>query len=652
MGNRTPLVGREAESAVLTDALDRARQGSGTLLLLSGDAGVGKTRLADELAAGSAALVLRGAATNSVTPPSGPIVAALRSYLRAEPDGFADCGPLRSHLALLLPELGEPAAESDRSTIFEAVRCAFAHLAGSGQALVILDDLQWSDQASLELLAALASPVREMPIAIVAAYRSDGLPRDHTLRWLRDELRRGGNLEELALEPLDREQTGALLGELLDEPASESLLGTVHDRTQGSPFFVEELVGALRMRDRLHVGPAGLELAEESEVPVPDTVRDAVAIGASELSEPAREAAEVAAIADQPFDLELAAELASRAGLVELTDKGHLVEDDPGRAAFRHALVRDAVYAEVPWLRRREIHRLLAEALERGSGTNMEIATHWSSAGDATRARAAYVEAVRQSEGLHAYRDATKAAREALELWSAGEEDELRVETLERYARCAELSGELTEAVKALRELAAIRSAGEDSLGFAHAQHRLAAVYDLKGERDTAFAARRLAAEAFAANEMLADAALERLTMADHQRARAGYGEAIELSRAALEEATAADRLDLGVRARGLLGVAQAKGGEFETGLETVRGALALALEHDLTPVAAELYQRLSMVLYDASTTAAPRKRWTPRSASVAPVRTSAPSSPASPASSTCCASAASGRAPASWAAN
>jgi DNA-binding NarL/FixJ family response regulator len=601
MGSRTPLVGREAESAQLAEALERARNGSGTLLLLSGDAGVGKTRLAEEVALGSSALVLRGAATNSVTPPYGPIVAALRSYLRAEPEGLADCGPLRSHLALLLPELGEPAGESDRSTIFEAVRCAFAHLADTRPALVILDDLQWSDQASLELLAALASPIREMPVAIIAAYRSDGLPRDHTLRWLRNELRRGGNLEELTLEPLDREQTAKLLAQLLAEQPSESLLGTIHDRTQGSPFFTEELVAALQMRNRLHAGTRGLELAGEGEVPVPDTVRDAVLIGSAELSEPAREAAEVAAVADQPFDLELAAQLASREGLLELTAVGHLVEEEAGRAAFRHALVRDAVYAEVPWLRRQDIHRRLAEALEQQGGASTEIATHWSGAGDAARARAAFVEAVRESEGLHAYRDATVAAREALELWSEGEEGELRVETLERYARCAELAGELTEATKALRELAAIRSSSEDSLGFARSQRRLAAIYDLKGERDTAFAARRLAAEAFAANERPADAALERLTMADHQRTRAGYGEAIELSQAALEGANAADRLDLSARARGLLGVAQAKGGDFETGLETVRAALALALEHDLTPIAAELYQRLSMVLYDAS---------------------------------------------------
>jgi DNA-binding NarL/FixJ family response regulator len=601
MGTRTPLVGRETESALLAEVLDRARAGKGTLLLLGGEAGVGKTRLAEEVALDSSVLVLRGAATSGITPPYGPIVAALRSYLRDEPKGLADCGPLRSHLALLLPELGEPAGESDRSTIFEAVRCAFAHLAATQPALVILDDLQWSDQATLELLAALASPLREMPIVVIAAYRSDGLPRDHMLRWLRNELRRGGNLEELALEPLDREQTAALLEELLAERPSSSLLAAIHDRTQGSPFFTEELVAALRARDRLHAGPRGLELADESEVPVPDTIRDAVAISASELSEQARDAAEVAAVADQPFDLGLAAELASRAGLVELIDKGHLVEQGGGRAAFRHALVRDAVYAEVPWLRRRAIHRRLAEALEQRGGTSMEIAAQRRSAGDAAQARVAFVEAIRQSEGLHAYRDATKAAREALELWSEGEEDELRVETLERCARCAELAGELTEATKALRELAAIRSVDEDSPGFARTQRRLAAVYDLKGERDTAFAARRLAAEAFAANEMPADAARERLRMADHQRVRAGYSEAIELAEAALEDAKAADRLDLGARARGLLGVAQAKGGEFETGLETVRGALALALEHDLTPIAAELYQRLSMVLYDAS---------------------------------------------------
>lgn len=601
MGTRTPLVGRDAESARLKRAAERAREGAGSLILLCGEAGVGKSRLAEEAAAASPALVLRGSAGDGATAPYGPIVAALRSHLRTSPRALDGCGPLRAHLALLLPELGEPAAESDRPTIFEAVRCAFAQLAGDGAAIVILDDLQWSDDASLELLAALAAPLREMPVLAIAVYRSDGLPRDHMLRWLRNELRRGGDPEELALGPLDREQTAALLSQLLPEPPSPSLVRAVYDRTQGSPFFVEELAAALLTRGLLKTGRRGLELAEEGEVPVPDTVRDAVLIGVSTLSEAAREAAEAAAVAGRSFDLGLVAELSTEAGLVELVGQGQLEEEGEGRAAFRHALAREALYAEVPWLRRRDLHRRLAEALQGGGGTSTEIAAHWAGAGEVPRAREALVRAVRESEDLHAYRDATRAARQALELWSEGEEEAQRVETLERCGRCAELAGELTEAAKAWRELSAVRGSSGDRLGFARAQRRLAGVCELKGERETAFAARRLAAEAFAACERPAEASAEWLTMADHHRKGARYGEAVELAEVALADAKAARRIDLGARALGLLGVVQAKGGDFEQGLETVRGGLAQALEHDLTPVAAELYQRLSLVLYDSA---------------------------------------------------
>ena len=136
--------------------------------------------------------------------------------------------------------------------------------------MVVLDDLQWSDDTTLELLAALAAPLREMPVLVIGAYRSDGLPREHRLRWLRNELRRDGQLEEISLEPLDRDGVEALLGELLPEEPSPSLARTVHDRTLGSPFFVEELVAALRARGSLRSGRRGLELADEDEVPVPD----------------------------------------------------------------------------------------------------------------------------------------------------------------------------------------------------------------------------------------------------------------------------------------------------------------------------------------------------------------------------------------------
>ena len=600
MTARTSLVGRADELARLTAALDQAREGHGSLLLLAGEAGVGKSRLAEEAAA-AFELSLYGGASHGATAAYGPIVAALRSRLRTDPEALADCGALLPHLALLLPELGEAAAESERATIFEAVRCAFAHLSAAGPAVVVLDDLQWSDDTTLELLAALADPLREMPVLVLATYRSDGLPREHRLRWLRNELRRSGQLEELTLEPLDRTEVGELLGELLAEQPSPALVRTIHDRTLGSPFFVEELIGGLQKRGSLRSGRRGLELVERDEVPVPDSVREAVLVGLGDVSAEAREAAEAAAVLGQRFEMQLGATLAPAAGFAELTEVGLLEEHGPGRAAFRHALAQEALYAEVPWNRRRDLHRRLALSLEEEGGASLAIATHWRGAGDEGRAREALVAAARQSETVHAHRDALRAAREGLELWPEDEAEELRRETLERYGRSAELVGELGEAAKAWRELAAACEHAEDRAGYAEAQRRLAATYELGGERDKAFAARRLAAESFAAAERPAEAALERLAMADHHRRGARYGEAIELAKLAAAEAEKAERPDISARILGLQGVVEAKGGDFGQGLDSVRSGLALALEHDLTPVAAELYQRLSLVLYDGA---------------------------------------------------
>ncbi len=561
MSTRTPLVGRVTELARLSDAAEHARGGTGSILLLAGEAGVGKSRLAEEVA-GPEDLVLRGAASSGATAAYGPIVDALRARLRADPDALADCGPLLSHLALLLPELGGAAEEAERATIFEAVRCALAHLSGEQLAIVVLDDLQWSDETTLELLAALAPSLAEMRVLVIAAYRSDGLPRDHRLRWLRNELRRNGRLDELALEPLGQGAVAELLAELLNEPPSRSLANTVHDRTMGSPFFVEELVAALTLRDVLVKGKHGLELADD-EIPVPDTIREAVLVGTSELSPTAHEAAEVAAVMGQQFDLCLAAEHAPEPGLAELIATGLLEEPEPGRASFRHALAQEALYAEVPWTRRRELHGSLAEASEAAGAPGLEVAAHWLGAGNTPRARVALVRAARESEELRAHRDAARAARQALELWSEDEAGAPREETLERFGRCAELAGELADAAKAWRELAAGHDRNGNGVAYAKAQRRLAAVQDLTGERDSAFASRRLAAEAFATAGQSADAALEHLAMADHRRWRASYKEAIELAALAIEEADEAKRVDLRARALGLRGVAQAKGGEI-----------------------------------------------------------------------------------------
>ena len=409
MGTSRALIGRDRELERLEESLERAEGGSGSLVLISGEAGIGKTRLADELAGRADGLVLRGAATRGATSPYGPIAAALRSFLRARPDGLADCGPLRPHVALLLPELGEAVTRTDRETLFEAVRCAIATAAESGAGLIVLDDLQWSDAATLDLLASMAPRLAELPALVLGAYRSDEVGREHPLRRLRDELRRNGLLEELPLGPLGAEESGALAAQLLGGRAGDELTATLHDRTQGYPFFVEELTGALlaggaiRERDRV------FELEGVSEVPIPETIRDAVLMRIAGISAPARAAAEAAAVGGQRFRVDHVADLAGGDGLAELGDRGLIAELEPGWAGFRHALARDAVYEDVPWLRRQTLHRGLAERLERDGGPPIEIAAHWQGARDEARARAALLRAVGEFRAAHAYRDAAAA---------------------------------------------------------------------------------------------------------------------------------------------------------------------------------------------------------------------------------------------------
>ena len=570
------MVGREIERARLATLVRRP-----VLVLVSGEAGVGKTRLLAELAGDAELLVLRGAPAQVGTAPFGPLVAALRSYLALRPGGLDDAGPLRAQLALLLPELGEP-AEADAMTLAEAIRAALARIAARHRAVVILDDLHWSDEATLEVLAALADP----PLPILAAYRTDGLPRQHGIRRLRHELRRAGRLEEIALQPLGERGTAALLAHALGERADARLVRAIHERSEGIPFFVEELAAATRM----HGG---------EDVPLPETVRDAVLVSASELSDQGREAAEVAAVAGETFDLEVVAALSSDHGLQELLETGLVREGPP--AGFRHALAQEALYSDVPWMRRRALHRALGDALERGGAPSREVATHWLGARDSERALAAFLRAAAESERVYAYRDAAEAGRQALELWPDCGDDERRAEALERFARCCQLAGELADAARAWRELVALRAGADDARGVADAQRGLAAVHELRGEREAAVTARGAAADAYASTGCWAQAAVERTAIANHRRLSARHGEAVELARRARADAERAGRLDLRLRALGLEGMAQAKNGEYEEGLEVVRDALAIALEHDLTAVAADLYQRLSATLYDSA---------------------------------------------------
>jgi len=599
MRSRPVLVGRDAERRWLDEALAGARAGAGRVVLLAGEAGVGKTRLADDLAACPGVTVLRGRADAAGGSPYAPLAQALRVHVRTHPGVVDGAGGLRDHLAMVLPELGAPPAEPQPAALAEAVRGVLAAAAAHGPLLLVLDDLHWCDDATVELVAGIAEPLADLPALVLGVYRSDGLPRDHAMRRLRHELRRRGRLAELAVGPLDADDTAALAAAVLGDAPSPALARTLHDRSQGVPFFAEELARALSASGALVPGPRGLEVGGAGEVPVPETVRDAVLLAAVELSERGRAAAAAAAVAGAAFDLVLVADVAGADGVAELVERGWAREDDDGRGAFRHALTREALYADVPWLRRRALHRRIATALEAAGAPAMEVAGHWTGAREAPRARLAMLRAADELRAVHAHRDAARAWRQALDLWPEGEDVEGRLAALAGYARSAELAGEPAEAARAWREVCDLLGDGREGER-AEALRCLAAVHDLRGDRESALAARRAAAEVFAAADRPADAALEHLGAANYLRARAEYTPAVDHARAAGAAARRAGSAEVEARALGLEGVAMAKGGDHGAGLATVRRGLELAVASGSSSAAAELYQRLSLVIYDA----------------------------------------------------
>jgi predicted ATPase/DNA-binding NarL/FixJ family response regulator len=593
------LVGRQRELAALRDAIGTAAGGDGGILLVAGEGGVGKTALVESALAEDGGLVLRGAADQRVVRPYAPVVAALRGYQRAVPDGLAGSGPLSEHLALILPELGSPPADTDQATLFEAVGNLFEQIARRQSTVVFLDDLQWLDGATAELLLQLDRALEAAPVLVLGAYRSDEVPRGHQLRRVRSELRRRRRLQELTVEPLGPVDTAELAARVLGARPGNRLARALYDRTQGVPFFIEELAVALATAGRLATAAGTVELGPEETLPLPDTIRETVLLRTERLSSAGRHTLEMAAAAGLRFDLELLAALGGADGIDEAIQRGFLVEvDQQGR--FRHALIREAVYDDTPWTRRRTYHRRLAEELARRGAAPEAVAEQWLAAGERDRARPSLLAAAERFCQVHAYHDATRAISRAIELWPEGQDEDDRLAALERLGHCAQLHGDLAGATRAWQEVVEACRARGDLIRLAELQRRLAGMYELQGAWDRALAA-RAAAEAFAEQGQELEAATEQLAAATHLQAAANLTSALDLIASAGPGVERTGSIQLRVHTLSLEGQIRAKLGDTQRGVELARQGLALALAENLTEPAAEAYYRLASALQAAT---------------------------------------------------
>lgn len=556
------LVDRRRERLVLTDTV--TGEGSVGLFLVGGEAGVGKTALIESvLTAVPDVRALRGGPVGAGEP-YAPLAAALRAHLRdAAPDD-----PVRTVPGLdrVLPELAS--APPSLGDVPATLREAFGLIARDRRTVLFLDDLQWSDAATLAVMDGWTAPPPGPAPLVLGAYRSDELPLRHPLRDLRSRLRRtgGGDRRHLRLAPLSAEDSAALVQRVLGGGAAPEDVDAVCRRARGLPFYLEELAAAV---DRA-------EAAEE----VPESVRDAVAQRVDRLSAPARTAAELAA-AGAPVRLDGLAELAGEAAVEEVLEAGLLVEvpGATGEAAFRHALVGEALYADVPWARRRRHHAALARVLSARDESAAVLARHWDRAREPARARPLLLAAAESACAVHAYRDARNAISRALALWPADESADERLRALDRLGECAERCGETDDAVRAWEEVAAARRASGDHPALARVERRLAGAYELSADWPRALTARAVAAEEFSRAGLEDDAASERLAAAVHLQEAEELTEALRLVRRArvrTDEGPVGPR----TRAMGLEGVIRAQLGEGGTGVALARRALDTALAY------------------------------------------------------------------------
>lgn len=596
------LTGRTHEQEQLTKAVASLQSAKKKLLLLAGEAGVGKTHLAEVVLSRSGVRVLKTVINEIASTPYAPLIAILRAYLHKNEKAFDFCGSLVQFLALLIPELGKSPAESDAATLHEAIRCAFASIAGEQPTVIILDDLQWADHATLEVLPLLASELENESILLLGIYRNDEIPRGHPLRRMRNDLRRTRQLQEMTVEPLDEQETGLLLAELLGEEPAPRLVRLLWDHTQGIPLFLEELVLTLKAGNLLHKGVEGVDTKADLKIPIPETVRDAILLRLDGLSEAATRQVETAAVIGTHFDLKMVTDLSgSDDGLEELAERNLIVYGESSGAAFRHALTREAIYADMPWARRRTLHQQVAVYLEAQHAPYDTIAEHWLAGKDFAHARQALLKAAQQSCHLHAYRDAAEMTNRALDIWPEGEEETLRLDVLGQLGNCAHLCNMLSDAVRAWQEVAAGRQQAGEHHRFAETQRRLATVYSLQGSWGRALAARKASADAFSLCDLPAEAATERLTAAAHLHGAGNYSLALELLPSILYDAEVSTRFDLKARALGLQGALLSKLGQIDEGLKLTQEGLSLALEHNLTGPASEVYQRLASVFEQAA---------------------------------------------------
>ncbi len=384
------LIGRTDELAALHLLMDRAKSGEGQVALISGEAGIGKSRLVAEVKTYAVAhdfLLLQGSCfPTDHAIPYAPLLDLLRSFLTshslARPaaevkqvaQAFLPLLPDVGHLlpdVTPLPTLISLDPEQEKRRRFETLTHFLTRLAGAHPVLLVVEDLHWSDDISLECLHYLARRCSAHRLLLLLTYRSEEVRP--SLRHFLAQLDRERLAQETLLARLTRDEVEAMLRAIFASPRSArlELPDPMYALTEGNPFFVEEALKSLIAAGEIFYANGRWERKSLDELHIPRSIQDAVQQRTDQLSDSARRVLTLAAVAGRRFDFALLQELTQYDEqhllqlIKELIAAQLVVEESAEQFAFRHALTRQAIYADLLVRERKALHRRIAETLER-----------------------------------------------------------------------------------------------------------------------------------------------------------------------------------------------------------------------------------------------------------------------------------------------
>jgi DNA-binding CsgD family transcriptional regulator/tetratricopeptide (TPR) repeat protein len=452
------LVGRADELAGLRAVTSAAAHGAVHVVLLSGDAGIGKTRLVttviDQARRDGFIAALGGCLQlGEVSVAYAPLAEALRD-LRTQlgEDVLAELlGPGLADIGALLGS-GRAGAAQSTGPLFEHLLDFLTRLSRRQPLLLVFEDLHWADASTRDLVAFLGRNLRDAAIVLLLTYRADDLHRRHPLRPVVADLERDPRVERVALPGLDRGELASLLGEISDDPPSADVVDELLARSDGNPFYVEELMAA-----------GGLDHG------VPATLSDLILSRVERLSEPAQTVLHVAAVLGSEVDdvlLEQVTGQSVTAALREALSVQVLVIDGDA-CRFRHALVREALYDDLLPGERERLHLAAAQAIEASERLDEHVrwallAHHWDAAGMTVKAFAASLSAGQEAERVHAFADAAAQYERALRLYDRLPDPGIRRADLLMRAANALHASSVSPRAAALAE-AALRELGDDA---------------------------------------------------------------------------------------------------------------------------------------------------------------------------------------------